>query len=119
MDFVKGQQVLIDGKQVAIVLLAQKMIQKDGMKSGKNRCKVIYNTGEAQMSTWIPNDRLTAVTVRIEKATEKADEKKLQEVSETPREKTEWVEQPVIDPSVGSNIIKGVNTAGAHDQASF
>lgn len=119
MDFVKGQQVLIDGKQVATVLIAQKEINKGGMKSGKDRCKVIYNTGVSQMSTWIPNKRLTAVTVKIEKKTAEDNEKELATIAETPREETAWVEQPVIDPNVGSTVIKGVNTGSAHDQATF
>lgn len=119
MDFVKGQQVLIDGKQVATVLIAQQMKMNNGLKSGKDQCKVVYNTGNAQMSCWIPNKRLTTVTVKFEKKTAEDNEKVLATIAETPREKTEWVEQPVIDPVVGSNIIKGVNTASAHDQADF
>lgn len=119
MDFVKGMQVMIDGKQVATVLIAQQTKMKDGLKSGKDQCKVIYNTGNAQMSCWIPNKRLTAVTIKIEKKTAEDNEKELATIAETPREKTDWVEQPVIDPVVGSTIVKGVNTASAHDQASF
>lgn len=117
--FVKGQQVLIDGKQVATVLIAQQVKMGGGLKSGKDQCKVIYNTGQSQMTCWIPNKRLTAVTVKIEKKTAEDNEKELATIAETPREKTDWVEQPVIDPNIGSNVIKGVNTASAHDQASF
>lgn len=117
--FVKGQQVLIDNKQLATVLVAQEVKMANGLKSGKNQCKVIYNTGVSQMSCWIPNNRLTAVTIKAEKKTAEDNQKILEEVNNTPREKTEWVEEPVIDPIVGSNIIKGVNTASAHDQADF
>ena len=117
--FVKGQQVLIDGKQQATILIAQTRVEKNGMASGKDRCKVIYNTGKSQMEVWIPNKRLSAITIQIVKQTDDQKEKELQAVADTPREAMEWVEQPVIDPNVGSNIIKGVNTAGAHDHASF
>lgn len=117
--FIKGQQVLIDGKQLATVIIAQTRVEKDGMASGKDRCKVIYNTGVSQVEIWIPNEKLSAVTVKIEKATAESKEKELEEVDKTPREKTDWVEESVIDANVASNIIKGVNTGSAHDQASF
>lgn len=115
IQFQVGQQVLVDGKQLGTVKTVQYRKEADGLASGKDRCKVLLGTSTSQHELWIPHNRLSAVTVKAmeQKAEEK--EAKLEEVNQTPRDETAWVEKPVIAENA-SNIVKGVNTGSSHAQ---
>lgn len=117
MNFVKGQQVLINDRTIGTIIdISVRKGGGEGLINGLDKAKVRYTDGHGGMNeAWFAFDKLAEVTVTVTAKKKDMVEAERQTVSETPRDQVEWVEQPKST----SNIIKGINTAESHDQSDF